>query len=196
MDCFNRFILKLLITGSLKAYMLTKSGLEFNQQNKTVGTSSDARPWPIVSTLAAAKKKKSMVKHPRLSTAMRVEGASSFSSYSRSDSEPHHRKAWCPWQNAEASQPTESLMHFPMIFRATKSGCCSLSSWWIHGGSWLEVKTIMEFPYDRDYTPEKLWWLWKIPTIWVDVSPIKRLGNFPTSYLLPGRHSWKVQPTK
>ena len=93
MDCFNRFILKLLITGSLKAYMLTKSGLEFNQQNKTVGTSSDARPWPIVSTLAAAKKKKSMVKHPRLSTAMRVEGASSFSSYSRSDSDPHHRKA-------------------------------------------------------------------------------------------------------
>lgn len=56
MDCFNRFILKLLITGSLKAYMLTKSGLEFNQQNKTVGTSSDARPWPIVSTLAAKKK--------------------------------------------------------------------------------------------------------------------------------------------
>ena len=111
MDCFNRFILKLLITGSLKAYMLTKSGLEFNQQNKTVGTSSDARPWPIVSTLAAAKKKKSMVKHPRLSTAMRVEGASSFSSYSRSDSDPHHRKAWCPWQFCrKLRDPSESLM--------------------------------------------------------------------------------------
>ena len=134
MDCFNRFILKLLITGSLKAYMLTKSGLEFNQQNKTVGTSSDARPWPIVSTLAAAQKKKSMVKHPRLSTAMRVEGASSSSSYSRSDSEPHHRKAWCPWQNARSFSTNRESHAFSHDFPRNKKWMLfsqfMVNSWW------------------------------------------------------------------
>ena len=110
MDCFNRFILKLLITGSLKAYMLTKSGLEFNQQNKTVGTSSDARPWPIVSTLAAAKKKI----HGQASTSF--DGHASWGSFffliilkiwfRSTPSKGLMSLAVLP----EASQPTESLM--------------------------------------------------------------------------------------